>query len=192
MPTLDETFAELRARLAARERLADRTADPIYYFIFPPAQMIRVKERLPIWKVQLETKDGWNIRTFSLAERIQSFLATHRRRQVWLDYEKTHPFEFATFKRSLTAALTGQEQVTGWVQAELAQAAKAPNGLLVVTDLEAIHPFLRFGAVEQSLQGRCPVPLVILYPGTRTGRTALKFLGVYPEDGNYRSIHVGG
>jgi hypothetical protein len=26
----------------------------------------------------------------------------------------------------------------------------------------------------------------------RTGKTRLKFLGFYPEDGNYRSVHVGG
>ena len=29
-------------------------------------------------------------------------------------------------------------------------------------------------------------------PETRTGKTHLKFLGFYPEDGNYRSVHVGG
>jgi hypothetical protein len=26
----------------------------------------------------------------------------------------------------------------------------------------------------------------------RTGKTLLKFLGFYPADGNYRSVHVGG
>ncbi|NLB18209.1 MAG: DUF1788 domain-containing protein, partial [Syntrophomonadaceae bacterium] len=31
-----------------------------------------------------------------------------------------------------------------------------------------------------------------LYPGQRTGKTQLKFLGFYSEDGNYRSVHVGG
>ena len=34
--------------------------------------------------------------------------------------------------------------------------------------------------------------IVFLYPGFRTGETKLKFLGFYPEDGNYRSVHIGG
>ena len=49
-----------------------------------------------------------------------------------------------------------------------------------------------FLAVEQSLQGRCTAPLVILYHGVRSGNTILRFLGEYPEDGNYRSLMIGG
>ena len=26
----------------------------------------------------------------------------------------------------------------------------------------------------------------------KAGKTKLKFLGFYPEDGNYRSVHIGG
>ena len=66
------------------------------------------------------------------------------------------------------------------------------NALLLVTDLEALHPFLRIGAIESQLQGKFHVPTIFLYPGVRTGKTRLKFLGFYPEDGNYRSVHVGG
>ena len=40
--------------------------------------------------------------------------------------------------------------------------------------------------------GKFHIPTVFLYPGTRTGKTRLRFLGFYPEDGNYRSVHVGG
>jgi hypothetical protein len=66
------------------------------------------------------------------------------------------------------------------------------KALMLVTDLEALHPFLRIGAIESQLQGKFHVPTVFLYPGVRTGKTRLKFLGFYPEDGNYRSVHVGG
>lgn len=63
---------------------------------------------------------------------------------------------------------------------------------LLVTDVEVLHPYLRIGAIEQRLQGKVNVPLVILYPGTRSGQSNLSFLGIYPEDGNYRSVHIGG
>ena len=51
---------------------------------------------------------------------------------------------------------------------------------------------MRIGAIESQLQGKFHVPTIFLYPGERTGKTRLKFLGFYPEDGNYRSVHVGG
>lgn len=51
---------------------------------------------------------------------------------------------------------------------------------------------LRIGAIEDQLYGRFHVPSVFFYPGERTGKTRLKFLGFYPDDGNYRSNHVGG
>jgi len=66
------------------------------------------------------------------------------------------------------------------------------NAVMLVTDLEALHPFLRIGAIESQLMGKFNVPTVFFYPGIRTGKTNLKFLGFYPADGNYRSVHVGG
>lgn len=66
------------------------------------------------------------------------------------------------------------------------------NTVLFVSDIEALHPYLRVGVLEQQLQGRFTVPTVFLYPGIRDGKTTLKFLGIYPADGNYRSVHIGG
>jgi hypothetical protein len=191
MPTLDESFKELLQRLKLRDRLSDRTGDPIYYFVFPPAQMVEVKKKLKAWSVQLE-RDGWQPVIVSLAGEIQQFFRSHRRRQVWIDYEKFHPGDLEAVNKALAAVLTQDEQVTRWVRAAVEQAAQQPGGLVLVTDIEALHPYQRIGTVEQSIQGNCRVPVVILYPGTRTGRAALRFLGVYPEDGNYRSIHIGG
>jgi len=51
---------------------------------------------------------------------------------------------------------------------------------------------MRIGAIESQLYGKFSVPTIFLYPGERTGKTRLKFMGFYPEDGNYRSVHVGG
>ena len=64
------------------------------------------------------------------------------------------------------------------------------SAVLFVTDLEAIHPYLRIGAIEQQLAGRFHVPTVVLYPGTAGGAFSRRFLGVHKEDGNYRSQHI--
>lgn len=66
------------------------------------------------------------------------------------------------------------------------------NTILLVTDLEALHPYMRIGAIERQLQGQFNSPTIFFYPGERTGKSQLKFLGFYPDDGNYRSVHVGG
>jgi Domain of unknown function (DUF1788) len=78
------------------------------------------------------------------------------------------------------------------LEAKLNALEGATNQLLLVTDLEALHPYMRIGAIEGQLQGRFHVPTVFLYPGVRTGKTQLRYLGFYPEDGNYRSVHIGG
>ena len=78
------------------------------------------------------------------------------------------------------------------LEKKLATIANDEKALLLVTDLEALHPYMRIGSIESQLQGKFNVPTVFLYPGVRTGQTRLKFLGFYPEDGNYRSMHVGG
>ena len=70
--------------------------------------------------------------------------------------------------------------------------ASTGDPLLLVTDLEALHPYLRIGTIEGQLSGKFCVPTVFLYPGVRTGKTKLSFLGFYPEDGSYRSVHIGG
>ena len=78
------------------------------------------------------------------------------------------------------------------LEAKLSTLEGKAKAILLVSDLEALHPFMRIGVVEGKLQGKFHVPTVFFYPGVRTGKTRLKFLGFYPEDGNYRSVHVGG
>lgn len=192
MQKLDETFVELKKALVDRRKISNRGDDPVYYFVFPPENMLDVKRRIKLWKIQLETKDNWTVFVLSLAEEIEHFIQTHKRKNVWLEYENVHPFDYEAVKNTLSAELTKDNRVTQWILEKIQEAAQEPKGIVFLTDLEAIHPFFRIGTVEQSLQGKCAVPLVIFYPGTRTGRTSLRFLGIYPSDGNYRSVHIGG
>jgi len=65
------------------------------------------------------------------------------------------------------------------------------GGLLLLTDLEVLHPYLRINSIEAQLQGAIKCPIVVLYPGKREGKTSLRFLEFYPADPNYRSEHIG-
>jgi hypothetical protein len=106
--------------------------------------------------------------------------------------DKALPLDWARTNKALADIVTSGGGLLRCIEEALRPLEAIRNGLLLVTDLEALHPFLRIGAIESQLQGKFHVPTVFLYPGVRTGKTRLKFLGFYPEDGNYRSVHVGG
>ena len=58
--------------------------------------------------------------------------------------------------------------------------------LIVIKDLELLHPYSKIGAIENTIYTQISVPMIILYPGDAQG-TARTFLNIYSMDGNYRS-----
>ena len=106
--------------------------------------------------------------------------------------DKSAPTDWPRTNKALADVLTNNNALLNRLEVALQPLEGKKNALLLVTDLEALHPFLRIGALESQLQGKFYVPTIFLYPGVRTGKTRLRFLGFYPEDGNYRSVHVGG
>jgi len=189
MPSLEDDFRELRQRLKDRTSLRNTGGDPIWYLVFAPDQMLKVKRSLKAWRAQL-TIDGWDVEVLSLGEVIADFFVGHPLRQFWLSGERDHTL--ADTNRSLTAALVDSGIVETRIEEALAGLAGRTRGLLVLTDVEALHPYDRIGRIEQKLQGKVTSPVVVLYPGIRRGKFNLSFLGIYPDDGNYRSEHVGG
>lgn len=191
MSSLKADFDELRERIRHGRELGHASFEPIYYLIFDPSDIVEVKRNTPAWAAKLHN-EGWDVFVFSIAEEIEKILANDPRRPLWLMADKKAPHDWAKTNQSLANALISN----GALQQRLDEALSAmegnKNGLLLVTDLEALHPYMRIGAIESNLQGKFQVPTIFLYPGTRTGKTRLKFLGFYPEDGNYRSVHVGG
>ena len=191
MSSLRADFDELRERIRHGRELGHASFEPIYYLIFPPEQILEVKRQTPAWLAKLH-QEGWDVQTFSIAENLWDLLQNDPFWSLCLMEDKASPLDWMRTNKALADIVTSG----GGLLSRLAEALKPledkPNALLLVTDLEALHPFLRIGVIESQLQGQFHVPTVFLYPGVRTGKTRLKFLGFYPEDGNYRSVHVGG
>ena len=152
--------------------------------------IIEAKRRTPAWVARLK-QDGWQVTEFSIATAIEKILALDPRRPIWVGADGRAPLAWDRINTALTNAVTGTNELQQLLQAQLEALDGKPNQLLLVTDLEALHPYVRIGTLEGQLLGRFKLPTVFLYPGQRTGRTGLKFLGFYPSDGNYRSVHVG-
>lgn len=191
MPLLDANFKELQLRIKDSSHLRNSGGDPVFYLVFAPAEILRVKRHLKAWKAQL-TLFGWDVEVLSLTRLLDDFFKNHKLRPFWLSGERSSPGDIESINTTLREALLSSNLVEKTILDVLAKLETKNKGLLIVTDIEALHPYLRIGAIEQRLTGKVNVPLVILYPGTRSGQSNLSFLGIYPEDGNYRSTHIGG
>lgn len=190
MSSLMTNFDELLVRIRHGRDLGPASFEPIYYLIFSPAEILAVKRALPAWTAKLRN-DGWEVHRFSMVEEIRNILTQVPQRKIWLAADRKAPLAWEKTNKALANALTNGS-LQGRLEALLQGLQGQTRAIVLVTDLEALHPYLRIGAIETQLSSKFHVPTIFFYPGKRTGKTSLKFLGFYPEDGNYRSVHVGG
>jgi hypothetical protein len=197
--SLKDKFEELRHRLGHGRNIDSTGTEPIFYLVFPVAEILDVKRQTKAWIAKL-ANDGWNVVTLSMAKAVESVLRENKLRGLWLKSERQLldqslrdrvPLDFREINKTLSAALTEGEELQNLIESKLEEAESRANGLLLVTDLEALHPYLRINTIESKLQGRVRRPVVVLYPGKREGKTSLRFLGFYLADPNYRSEHIG-
>jgi hypothetical protein len=191
MSSLKADFDELCERIRRGRELGHASFEPVYYLVFPPEQILDVKRQTPAWVAKLH-QEGWDVHTFSIVEQIWILLKGDPFWSLWVTEDKSAPLNWPRTNKALADILTTENGLLKRLEEALQPLEGQQNALLLVTDLEALHPFMRIGAMESQLQGKFHVPTIFLYPGVRTGKTRLKFLGFYPEDGNYRSVHVGG
>jgi hypothetical protein len=199
MHSLRDKFDELCLRLSHGRRLESAGSDPIYYLVFPVSEILTVKRQTRAWVAKLENQ-GWRVVVLSMAEAVNAILRGHKLRKHWLLGEKIllskaerngTPIPFDAISKTLAKALTEGPELLDLIRASIQEASGRPDGLLLLTDLEALHPYLRINSIEAQLQGAIRCPVVVLYPGKREGKTSLRFLEFYPADPNYRSEHIG-
>jgi hypothetical protein len=194
MSSPSESFDELWQRLRVGRGLTNTGDDPVYYLVFKPDQMLEVKRLQKQWKARL-AKQGWAMETMSMADTVLEIFRSNELRDVWLSSPANTACDrdaVSEINKTLEDVLTGDDLLKRKIEARLDSLRGRTQTVLFISDLEALHPYLRVGVLEQKLQGKFTVPTVILYPGIRDGQATLKFLGFYPPDGNYRSIHIGG
>jgi len=190
MSSLKADFNELIERVRQGREFGHASFEPIFYLVFHPEQILEVKRQQPAWEARLRN-EGWDVHSFSIADEIADILSKAPLRKIWLGADQRAPQLWEKTNTSLANAIANGA-LQDRLEAKLSTLEGKPKALLLVSDLEALHPYMRIGVIEGKLQGKFHVPTVFFYPGVRTGKTRLKFLGFYPEDGNYRSVHVGG
>ena len=191
MSSLKADFDELVKQIRHGREVGHASFEPVYYLIFPPEEILLVKRQTPAFISRLKN-EGWHVKQFSIREQIAEFLQNDPLWSLWTTLDRRKPQNWKATNESLANALTQGEALQNKLAAWIEEHSAEKDSLILVTDLEALHPYVRIGTIESQLQSRFKIPTVFLYPGVRTGKTRLKFLGFYPEDGNYRSVHIGG
>lgn len=194
MQQLEQWFDELRRSLEHRSVIIDQGEDPVFFLVYPPRMSLDVYRALPQWEARLKHFD-WSPRRYNLGLEVQSYVVNHPFYPRIDEYLRKHPDELEKVQSSIRDLLSADDDhlvVEEWVEKEIAAASEQKGGLLEITGVELLHPYLQIGRIEQALQGRISCPVVVFYPGDRTGSFGLKYLRFYEADGNYRSRHIGG
>lgn len=199
MHSLKDNFDTLCLRVRDGRRLESTGAAPIYYLVFPNDEILEVKRQTRAWTAKLKNQ-GWNVVTFSFAEALNTILQEHKLRKTWLVGEKMLKDKttgvigakaIEEINKTIGKVLTEGSELLSMIRERIQEAARSEHGLLLLTDLEALHPYLRINSIEAQIQHDLATPVVVLYPGKREGKTSLRFLEFYPADPNYRSEHIG-
>ena len=187
MFSLDSTFELLRSQLKGTDALNPAKSDPVFYFVHAPEETFELKQRLPLWAAKLR-KDDLHVQTVSMAELAWKVIDRSGRWEAWMEAESDA--EPADINNAVRDVLRGDDGLIG----EVAELVSEPveNRVLFLTDTAILHPYFRVRTLESGLHDRVKVPMVIFYPGKRSGQYGLKFLEFYSVDGNYRSTLIGG
>lgn len=185
--SLDNAFNELLARIRDPEALNPARSDPVFYFTYPPELMLEVRKSLLRWSSKIR-EAGFAVRRVSLAELLWKAVDDSGRWETWLELEPD-----ADVRDVNEAVRDVLRQKNGLVDQVAAALESTPDGTVVLlTEVELLHPYFRSRTIESSLHDKVKTPVVIFYPGRRSGQYGLHFLDFYPVDGNYRSTLIGG
>lgn len=158
--------------------------NPVVYLVYQPEDVMRVRDLATSFLPSKAGYYGFQVKFVSLGQMVDQFIKNHPYRDMWLSpmVDETSLYnsikqEFDNSQFIENELLKIQEEVTG------------ENPLIVITDVELLHPFHMMGAIENRIYNKIRIPMLVLYPGETQG-TARSFLNIYNQDGNYRSINV--
>lgn len=186
---LDNKFKKVMEYLELPDINHHTGAKQICYLTYDPELTIEVKRNVASW-IALAKGYDFNCTVLSMASVINDFFRNNSRRNNWSIPPVTSSFEdiIEFYKVDLGSMIVDNMIIEKAILNEQQQIISHSKPLLIITDLEAIHPFTRFGPIEQKIYTEVEIPIIILYPGRLSG-SSLDFFGFYPPDGNYRSKH---
>lgn len=171
--------------LKSPSKLSPTGYSPIVYLVYQPEDAFKIRALVDNFINPKAEYNGFSAHELSMGEVIDKFINTNDYLDIWTDPDVEETELYNSIKQSIVgdkyiekALLAKQDELL----------ADEENPLLIIRDVEMLHPFYMMGAVENNIYNQIKIPMLVLYPGETQG-TARSFLGIYNQDGNYRSIN---
>ena len=156
---------------------------PIAYVAYDPADAIDIDKA--IVDVVKPKADFWgykNIKVLKMGSVIDEAIKNSKNYRLF-----TNPrFKERMVFEGVRSDILNSKCMSKAILATQDEMKEKDHPLIIITELEMLHPFERMGNFENDHYNDIIVPMLILYPGINKG-IARSFLGVNDIDGNYRS-----
>ncbi len=161
-----------------------RGSAPIVYLVYQPEDAIILRNIVDTFLRPKADYYGFIVHSVSMGDLIDKFISNHDYRDIWTDPSVDEAEMYNSIKQEIVNDEYFEKAIID-IQNKLSSDTQS---LLVLRDVEMLHPFYMMGVIENKIYNKIQVPTLVLYPGETQG-TARSFLGVYNQDGNYRSIN---
>ena len=156
---------------------------PYAIFRYEPEEEFDLRKQVTLLETRLAQK-GKRIKRISLAECMSAAMQSRRPIDEWFSAERDHGVD--TMIDTVHAALSEEAQLLQIVEAQFSQDSDPLRDIVFFVRAGALFPVYRCHTLLEQLHGKLRVPAVLFYPGTLDGAVALKFMGVFDADPNYR------
>ena len=157
---------------------------PIGYCVYQPEDVMIVRNLADTFLPSKAEFYGLKTRFISIGDVIDQYINHHGYLDIWASTAVNEENLFNSIRQEVVS----EESIEKAILETQKECLSDGNALLVIRDLEMLHPFRMMGVIENNIYNQIKVPILVLYPGETMG-TARSFLGIYNQDGNYRSIN---
>ena len=183
MQLYEQKFEEALSYLSRPDILNPTGDRPICYVNYDVEDAMEVYRMIPIHLIPNAKFHGFaDVKVLSIGNVLQEYIHSHEYyEEIWIDEAN----EFDLYE-SIRQEIQDNSVVANAILHAQQEMMSTTHPLLILKDLELLHPYDKIGRVEQLIYKKIEIPILILYPGNTLGSARI-FLNIYPMDGSYRS-----
>jgi len=184
MALYEDKIEQALTYLKSPSKLSPTGNSPIVYMTYQPEDVFTVRGLLNTYLAPKAEYYGFTPHYISLNAIIDDFITKHEYLDIWTDPSVTEEEMYESIKQEIARSRCIEKGILAIQDKYMDE----EHPLIVIMDVEMLHPFYMMGVIENAIYNQVKIPMLVLYPGENQG-TARSFMGVYNQDGNYRSIN---
>ncbi len=184
MQQYEEKIEKALLYLKTPSKLSPTGYSPIVYVVYDPEDAFVVRSLIDSFIQPKATYRQFTTHVVSIGSLLDKFINNHDYLSIW-----TKPsLKESQLYNSIKQEVENSECIEKALLEIQEEYASEQQPLIIIKDVEMLHPFNMIGVIENKIYNRIRVPMLVLYPGETQG-TARSFMKIYNQDGNYRSIN---